>query len=169
MSSITVSLPDGSERELPVSSTPLDLAASIGSGLKKAAVAATVNGTDTDLTHELRDGDVVAIITNDTDEGRHVLRHFLDGSLPREADGGRESELVGESHAVVIGITAAEDLEARLWYLVTNEGQRPQRDVEPAAVDYGPVIDETERAVRRRRRLGGLRKEPLVRRVQHDP
>ncbi len=72
---ITVSLPDGSERELPESSTPLDLAASIGSGLKKAAVAATVNGSDTDLTHELVQGDTVAIITSDTDEGRHVLRH----------------------------------------------------------------------------------------------
>jgi threonyl-tRNA synthetase len=72
---ITVALPDGSERELPESSTPLDLAASIGSGLKKAAVAATVNGTDTDLTVKLADGDVVAIITNNTDEGRHVLRH----------------------------------------------------------------------------------------------
>jgi len=75
MSSITVSLPDGSERELPAGSTTLDLAASIGSGLKKAAVAATVNGTDTDLTAELGDGDSVAIITNNTDEGRHVLRH----------------------------------------------------------------------------------------------
>ena len=75
MSSITVSLPDGSERELPAGSTTLDLAASIGSGLKKAAVAATVNGTDTDLTAKLADGDSVAIITNNTDEGRHVLRH----------------------------------------------------------------------------------------------
>ncbi len=72
---ITVSLPDGSERELPAGSTALDLAASIGSGLKKAAVAATVNGIDTDLTTEVADGDVVAIITNNTDEGRHVLRH----------------------------------------------------------------------------------------------
>ena len=75
MSSITVSLPDGSQRELPASSTPLDLAASIGSGLKKAAVAATVNGVDTDLTRELHDGDEVAIITSNTDDGRHVLRH----------------------------------------------------------------------------------------------
>ncbi|MEL6889986.1 MAG: threonine--tRNA ligase [Actinomycetota bacterium] len=72
---ITVSLPDGSERELPAGSTSLDLAASIGSGLKKAAVAATVNGVDTDLTREIHDGDVVAIITSNTDEGRHVLRH----------------------------------------------------------------------------------------------
>ncbi|MEP6300018.1 MAG: TGS domain-containing protein, partial [Ilumatobacter sp.] len=72
---ITVSLPDGSERELPAGSTALDLAASIGSGLKKAAVAATVNGTDTDLTTQIEQGDVVAIITSDTDAGRHVIRH----------------------------------------------------------------------------------------------
>lgn len=75
MSNITVSLPDGSERELPAESTALDLAASIGSGLKKAAVAATVNGVDTDLTRPLDNGDSVALITNNTDEGRHVLRH----------------------------------------------------------------------------------------------
>ncbi|MEM8745663.1 MAG: threonine--tRNA ligase [Actinomycetota bacterium] len=75
MANITVTLPDGSERELPAGSTTLDLAASIGSGLTKAAVAATVNGTDVDLTRELADGDEVAVITSNTDEGRHVLRH----------------------------------------------------------------------------------------------
>ena len=41
MSNITVSLPDGSERELPEGSTALDLAGSIGKRLAKAAVAAT--------------------------------------------------------------------------------------------------------------------------------
>jgi threonyl-tRNA synthetase len=75
MSNITVSLPDGSARELADPATPLDLAASIGSGLKKAAVAAVVDGRETDLTVPLHDGATVAIITADTDEGRHVLRH----------------------------------------------------------------------------------------------
>ena len=75
MSNITVSLPDGSERELADPATPLDLAAAIGSGLKKAAVAAVVDGAETDLTAALRDGAAVAIITAATPEGRHVLRH----------------------------------------------------------------------------------------------
>jgi threonyl-tRNA synthetase len=75
MSNITVSLPDGSERELAADATALDLAASIGSGLRKAAVAAVVDGRETDLTAPLRDGSVVSIITAGTDEGRHVLRH----------------------------------------------------------------------------------------------
>ena len=75
MSQLTISLPDGSTRELPEGSTALDLAASIGSGLRKAAVAATVDGTETDLTAPLPHGATVGIITGDTDEGRHVLRH----------------------------------------------------------------------------------------------
>ncbi len=75
MSTITISLPDGAQRELEAPATPLDLAAAIGSGLKKAAVAATVGGREVDLTTELHDGDVVAIITGDTEAGRHVLRH----------------------------------------------------------------------------------------------
>ncbi len=75
MSNITISLPDGSSRELPEDSTVLDLAASIGSGLRKAAVAGAIDGREVDLGTPLHDGAQVAIITNDTDAGRHVLRH----------------------------------------------------------------------------------------------
>jgi threonyl-tRNA synthetase len=74
-SQITVSLPDGSRQELPGGSTALDLAAKIGSGLRKSAVAATIDGSDADLTVPLADGASVAIVTNNSDEGRHVLRH----------------------------------------------------------------------------------------------
>jgi threonyl-tRNA synthetase len=72
---ITVELPDGSERELPAGSTGTDLAASIGRGLAKAAVAVTVNGQPTDLTGPLPDRARVAVITDNTPEGRYVLRH----------------------------------------------------------------------------------------------
>ena len=75
MSTITVTLPDGSPRELAAGSTAADLAASIGSRLAKAAVAAVVNGSEVDLGFPLQDGAKVAIVTADSDEGRHVLRH----------------------------------------------------------------------------------------------
>ena len=75
MSNITISLPDGSERQLPAGATALDLAGSIGKRLAKAAVAATVDGKQTDLTRPLPSGSTVAIITEDTEDGRHVLRH----------------------------------------------------------------------------------------------
>jgi threonyl-tRNA synthetase len=72
---ITVTLPDGSRRELPEGATAGDLAASIARGLAKKAVAAVVDGAQVDLTAPLRDGASVAIVTADTPEGRHVLRH----------------------------------------------------------------------------------------------
>ena len=72
---ITISLPDGSPRTLPAGSTALDLAASIGPRLAKAAVAARVDGVEADLATPLSDGASVAIITAESAEGLHVLRH----------------------------------------------------------------------------------------------
>jgi threonyl-tRNA synthetase len=75
MADITITLPDGSQRALPQGATATTVAESIGSRLAKAAVAAVVNGEEWDLGRELPDGAAVAIITGDSDEGRHVLRH----------------------------------------------------------------------------------------------
>jgi threonyl-tRNA synthetase len=72
---ITVHLPDGSTKTLPAGSTAADLAAAIGARLAKAAVAAVVDGTEADLGTQLRDGATVAIVTANSEEGRHVLRH----------------------------------------------------------------------------------------------
>ena len=73
--SITITLPDGSARDLEAGATAGDLAASIGRGLAKAAIAATANGAEIDLTTPLPDGAEVSIITADSDAGRHILRH----------------------------------------------------------------------------------------------
>jgi threonyl-tRNA synthetase len=75
MADILITLPDGSQRPFAEGTTATDVAASIGSRLAKAAVAATVDGDEVDLTAPLPDGARVAIITDSTEEGRHVLRH----------------------------------------------------------------------------------------------
>lgn len=75
MADISVLLPDGSSRSLPQGSSVADLASSIGSRLAKAAVAGTINGREVDLTAPLTDGVTVSVITDNSDEGRHVLRH----------------------------------------------------------------------------------------------
>jgi threonyl-tRNA synthetase len=72
---ITIRLPDGSTRALTSGTTAADLAASIGSGLAKAAVIATVNGEERDLVTPLADGDEVAIVTADSDRGLFTIRH----------------------------------------------------------------------------------------------
>ena len=75
MAQITITLPDGSSRGYPAGATAADVAASIGSRLAKAAVAATVDGIEADLHAPLTDGAEVAIVTADSDAGRDVLRH----------------------------------------------------------------------------------------------
>jgi len=72
---ITITLPDGSPRELPPGSTGADLAASIGAGLARAAVAVTVDGIEADLTAPLPDGAAVSVVTADSPAGRTILRH----------------------------------------------------------------------------------------------
>ena len=72
---ITITLPDGSARALPVGATAGDLAASIGSRLAKAAVIASVNGVERDLTWTLADGDDVAVVVEESDRGLFTLRH----------------------------------------------------------------------------------------------
>jgi len=72
---ITITLPDGSSRSVPSGATALDLAEAIGPRLAKAAVAARIDGELVDLGTPLADEEEVAVVTADTDEGRHVLRH----------------------------------------------------------------------------------------------
>ena len=75
MSELTISLPDGSSRTLPEGATGADLAADIGPGLAKAAIIVTVDGEGRDLDRALDAGAAVSIVTADSDEGLHTLRH----------------------------------------------------------------------------------------------
>jgi threonyl-tRNA synthetase len=73
---ISITLPDGSTRELETGATGLDLARSIGEGLARAAVAVQVNdGPTQDLRLPLADGDTVRILTSRDEEALAVLRH----------------------------------------------------------------------------------------------
>ncbi|MCL1797115.1 MAG: threonine--tRNA ligase [Eggerthellaceae bacterium] len=68
-------LPDGSIKEVGQTACVADVAASIGAGLAKAALAGVVNGIPVDLTYEVKQGDTVAILTNRSAEALDLLRH----------------------------------------------------------------------------------------------
>ena len=68
-------LPDGSRKELESGATVGDVAASIGAGLAKAALAGIVDGVAVDLGCEVHGGQQVAIVTNKTPEAIDILRH----------------------------------------------------------------------------------------------
>src|SRR3954464_3967263 len=72
---ITITLPDGSEREVESGTTPADIAAAIGPRLAKAAVAAKAGDEWIDLSRPLDHDVKLAIITPDSADGREVLRH----------------------------------------------------------------------------------------------
>ncbi len=75
MSNINVILPDGSKRELAAGASIFDLAASIGAGLAKAAIAGKVDGNLVDLSFALSDGATVEIITEKSPEALEIIRH----------------------------------------------------------------------------------------------
>jgi len=68
-------LPDGATREFPGPVTVAALAASIGPGLAKAALAGRVNGRLVDLSHVIDADAEVAIVTARDAQGVEVLRH----------------------------------------------------------------------------------------------
>jgi threonyl-tRNA synthetase len=70
-----VTLPDGSQRELSEGATGADLAADIGPGLARAALAVTVDGEVRDLGRPLPDGATVAIVTDRSPESLDLIRH----------------------------------------------------------------------------------------------
>jgi threonyl-tRNA synthetase len=71
-----ISLPDGSVREVPEGSTPADVAAAIGPGLAKAALAAKVDGELRDLNRPLEGDASLALVTSrDEADALELVRH----------------------------------------------------------------------------------------------
>jgi threonyl-tRNA synthetase len=73
---LKISLPDGSVREMPEGSTPADVAAAIGPGLAKAALAARVDGELRDINRPFEGDAQLALVTSkDVDEALELARH----------------------------------------------------------------------------------------------
>ena len=72
-----ITLPDGSVRSFDAPVTVVEVAASIGSGLAKAALAGKVGGRMVDLSHAITDDASLAIVTDKTEEGVEILRHSM--------------------------------------------------------------------------------------------
>ena len=72
---LNITLPDGSQRQLPPDATGYDLATSISEGLARNALAVRVNGEVRDLHRPLPDNAQVAILTWNDDEGKATYWH----------------------------------------------------------------------------------------------
>src|SRR5438045_2210039 len=72
---VTVSLPDGSKREVPAGTTLMGVAQMIGPGLAKAALGGKINGTLSDLSTPINADADVQLVTWKDEEGREIFRH----------------------------------------------------------------------------------------------
>ncbi len=70
-----ITLPDGSKREYPQPLTVAEVAASIGAGLAKAALAGKVDGRLVDTSHRIESDTALAIVTDKDAEGVEIIRH----------------------------------------------------------------------------------------------
>lgn len=72
---ISIRLPDGSQRQFESAVTVAQVAASIGAGLAKAALAGKVNGKLVDTSHLIEADADLAIVTDKDADGLEVIRH----------------------------------------------------------------------------------------------
>ena len=70
-----VQLPDGSMKEVPEGATIADVAAAIGKGLAKAALAGKINGKTVDVYTKVPEGAKVEIVTPKSEAGIDTIRH----------------------------------------------------------------------------------------------
>jgi threonyl-tRNA synthetase len=70
-----IKLPDGSVKQIPDGSSVMQLAESIGKGLARAAIAATVDDKLVDLSYKLSGEAAVSIVTDRDPQGLYVMRH----------------------------------------------------------------------------------------------
>ena len=72
---ISITLPDGSKREVSSPTTVHDIAKMIGPGLAKATIAGEVNGSLCDASDLIEEDSYVRIITAKDNEGVEIIRH----------------------------------------------------------------------------------------------
>jgi len=70
-----ITLPDGSERSFDVPVSVHEVAASIGPGLAKAALAGRVDGELVDTSYVMEGDSALSIVTDRDDDGLEVIRH----------------------------------------------------------------------------------------------
>ena len=72
---LNITLPDGSQRQFPGPVTVAEVAASIGSGLAKAALGGKVNGKLVDTSYQISEDAPLAIVTAKDADGLDMIRH----------------------------------------------------------------------------------------------
>ncbi|MDJ0700705.1 MAG: threonine--tRNA ligase [Woeseiaceae bacterium] len=131
---LKITLPDGSVKEFDAAVRGSDIAAGIGEGLARAAVAVRVNGELWDLTRDIETDSSVEIVTRDSDEGLELLRHDAAHVLAEAV-----KELWPETQ-----VTIGPAIENGFYYDFAREEPFTDADLETIEVRMREIVERDE-------------------------
>jgi len=129
-----ITLPDGSERQYESAVSGAEVAASIGAGLLKAAVAVRVDGAEWDLSRPIEQDVNLEILTRDSDAGLELLRHDAAHVLAEAV-----KELWPETQ-----VTIGPAIENGFYYDFAREDAFTDTDLETIETRMKEIVDRDE-------------------------
>ena len=135
---VSIILPDNSKLAFDGSVTGAEVAAKIGAGLAKAALAVKVDGKLTDLTTPIATDAKVDVITAKTPEGLDILRHTCSHVMAEAV-----KELYPETQ-----VTIGPSVENGFYYDFARETPFTPADLEAIEKRMAEIVDRDEKIVR---------------------
>ena len=131
---LNITLPDGSVQEFDAVARGSEIAARIGEGLARAAVAIRVNGDLWDLNRDIDTDAAVEIVTRDSDHGIELLRHDAAHVLAEAV-----KELWPEAQ-----VTIGPAIENGFYYDFSREEPFTEADLETIEGRMKDIVDRDE-------------------------
>lgn len=135
---VSITLPDNSKLEFEGSVTGADIAAKIGAGLAKAALAVNINGTPADLSTPITSDATVDIVTAKSQQGLDILRHTCSHVMAQAV-----KELYPDAQ-----VTIGPAVENGFYYDFARETPFTPADLEKIEQRMAEIVDRDERIVR---------------------
>ncbi len=135
---VAITLPDGSERKFDGSVTGAELAADIGPGLAKAALAIRVNGEIKDLSVAIEADAEVSVITSKDEDALDLLRHDCAHVMAEAV-----KELYPETQ-----VTIGPNIENGFYYDFAREAPFVPEDLEKIEARMHEIVKRDEKITR---------------------
>lgn len=136
---VVITFPDGAKKAFPKGTTGEDIAQSISPGLKKQALAVTLDGEYFDLRTVLPHDGEIAIITNKQPEGIDIMRHSTAHVMAQAI-----KRLYGQEIKLGVGPT----IEDGFYYDIDMEESITPEDLPKIEKEMQRIIDENLEIVR---------------------
>ena len=133
-----VTLPDGQGKKFPEPVTGSAVAASIGSGLARDAVAIRIDGSLRDLTETIDDDSSVEIVTRNSPEGLELLRHDAAHVMAEAV-----KELYPDTQ-----VTIGPAIEDGFYYDFASDEPFTPEDLETIETRMREIVDRNEAVIR---------------------